>query len=826
MSVAFASRLQDGAQPLDFGLRRAKFVIPPAPRRYWPRADLVQRLAAIVDPNGSKPEVAVVSAPVGWGKTTFVAAAARERPAGTTAWCTLDRDDNDPREFAVSILEAILANREANERERSINVDAAGADPLRDAMRVIAGGPPTMLVLDECEHIGLEHNHATIGRLIRQAPPNLALVLVTNRDVHLSTRGIDRVHAIRSADVAFSIAELRQIFADEGFTTADQTVRTFSEWTEGAATAVAFAVTASRDARDRERIEAAALRSDVSAHVVLFGRILDRLPHEQRAVLVSSSIVDVVSGDLAADITGLPDAPALLQELVRSDLFFDPIPGCPNWYRHRHPTRELLLAQLRHERHELADLYRIAAQWFASVEPARALTCAIHAADWPLVCELVRPRWISATLDEVDAGLRMVPHVPDDVERNAETALVAAAIELEDGNASAAQEWLSELGGVAIEPAGEFALFEVLLRLRIARDASCPDDIRGACALLEEWCEAEPAASWPRDVRLLAMRARAEAALIDGDFASAAALLEVASTEGLVHGRERQVANATASLAVLTALGGRLRRAAAMVEELGDAWFAGSDVSRGVRALAQAICAYHADDLSLAQLAVSEARAALRPGVYRDVVLSLTRARIALSVGDTASAARLRTRASLSGSPALVALATTALALPGADDPVVRTTHPYAVACADLEVAVSSYEARRLDDAWAALEHALTLSERNCYRRILLDSEFDVRALLGDYIAQARPFGHLAWQLLQRLPVDGEDGSAPIVETLTERELAVLRHLPTMKSNREIAGEMYFSVNTVKTHLKSIYRKLGVNRRREAVEVARARSLL
>jgi LuxR family maltose regulon positive regulatory protein len=47
-----------------------------------------------------------------------------------------------------------------------------------------------------------------------------------------------------------------------------------------------------------------------------------------------------------------------------------------------------------------------------------------------------------------------------------------------------------------------------------------------------------------------------------------------------------------------------------------------------------------------------------------------------------------------------------------------------------------------------------------------------------------------------------------------------------MKSNREIAAEMYFSVNTVKTHLKSVYRKLGVNRRRAAVEEARARSLL
>jgi LuxR family transcriptional regulator, maltose regulon positive regulatory protein len=61
---------------------------------------------------------------------------------------------------------------------------------------------------------------------------------------------------------------------------------------------------------------------------------------------------------------------------------------------------------------------------------------------------------------------------------------------------------------------------------------------------------------------------------------------------------------------------------------------------------------------------------------------------------------------------------------------------------------------------------------------------------------------------------------------LTERELTVLRYLPTMLSNREIALEMFFSINTVKTHLKSIYRKLDVDRRRDAVDRARALSLI
>ena len=54
----------------------------------------------------------------------------------------------------------------------------------------------------------------------------------------------------------------------------------------------------------------------------------------------------------------------------------------------------------------------------------------------------------------------------------------------------------------------------------------------------------------------------------------------------------------------------------------------------------------------------------------------------------------------------------------------------------------------------------------------------------------------------------------------------MLRYLPTMMSNVEIAGELFVTSNTVKTHLKSIYRKLGVARRRDAVERARALQLL
>ena len=63
-------------------------------------------------------------------------------------------------------------------------------------------------------------------------------------------------------------------------------------------------------------------------------------------------------------------------------------------------------------------------------------------------------------------------------------------------------------------------------------------------------------------------------------------------------------------------------------------------------------------------------------------------------------------------------------------------------------------------------------------------------------------------------------------DMLTDREQAVLRLMTTSMSTAEIAAELCLSVNTVKTHLAAIYRKLSVGRRREAVLRARELELL
>ncbi|MFB7174027.1 LuxR C-terminal-related transcriptional regulator [Streptomyces sp. NPDC056254] len=70
------------------------------------------------------------------------------------------------------------------------------------------------------------------------------------------------------------------------------------------------------------------------------------------------------------------------------------------------------------------------------------------------------------------------------------------------------------------------------------------------------------------------------------------------------------------------------------------------------------------------------------------------------------------------------------------------------------------------------------------------------------------------------------EGPPPVVEPLSARETEVLRQAARMLSTEEIAAELYVSANTVKTHLKSIYRKLGVARRSDAVHRAQDLGLL
>ena len=68
--------------------------------------------------------------------------------------------------------------------------------------------------------------------------------------------------------------------------------------------------------------------------------------------------------------------------------------------------------------------------------------------------------------------------------------------------------------------------------------------------------------------------------------------------------------------------------------------------------------------------------------------------------------------------------------------------------------------------------------------------------------------------------------SPPLIEPLSEREMEVLRLLPSSLSRTDIARQLYVSVNTIRSHVKNIYQKLDVHNRQDAIERGKELGLL
>ena len=220
--------------------------------------------------------------------------------------------------------------------------------------------------------------------------------------------------------------------------------------------------------------------------------------------------------------------------------------------------------------------------------------------------------------------------------------------------------------------------------------------------------------------------------------------------------------------------------------------------------------------------------------------LAANEAELQLTAGDTEPAALATLRTHESGSePAAVALARQQLA---EDDPAgtVSTLSPFldgTMPAADLATRIrawllhaqASHVLDDVDQAAASLRQAVELAEPEEHRRIFLDAGAPGRALVARY----RDWIDVSWPFLDELALASLDPAPTVVsampvliEALSERERAVLRYLPTLLTFVEIASELYISVNTTKSHVRHIYRKLGVVGRRDAVRRARQLQLL
>ena len=140
--------------------------------------------------------------------------------------------------------------------------------------------------------------------------------------------------------------------------------------------------------------------------------------------------------------------------------------------------------------------------------------------------------------------------------------------------------------------------------------------------------------------------------------------------------------------------------------------------------------------------------------------------------------------------------------------------------------------------ALASLERALTLAEPEGYVRIFVDEGPAMAELLTRMIASRESWAPGVEAYIHMLLAALAEASAiqgptqqgispePSVEPLSDREREVMRLLGTELKGPEIARELFISLNTLRTHTKSIFGKLGVNNRRAAIRRARELDLL
>jgi LuxR family maltose regulon positive regulatory protein len=302
---------------------------------------------------------------------------------------------------------------------------------------------------------------------------------------------------------------------------------------------------------------------------------------------------------------------------------------------------------------------------------------------------------------------------------------------------------------------------------------------------------------------------------------------------------------AIAALAWVRVDEGDLEEGRAFARSVEDgAWSYDSKVPDGVLSLLQARLFASQGRLELARSALRAMPGDLRPGreswLQRAHVLA--EARLLLAQGSPHEAAEVARGVTGEDQLERDLVIRRALLAEGKQPPALAESSARAARNAPLEVRVDAWLAiteqsvGEGDDVRgeACLEQALRLAAPERLRRPFLEARADVRALLerrslaararwlspGAPLRAERPMDGVAGQERQPSVRLDRAGKGGLVNPLTKKELEVLGHLAELQTTEEIADEMYVSVNTVRSHVRNILRKLGVARRNEAVRRA------
>ena len=323
----------------------------------------------------------------------------------------------------------------------------------------------------------------------------------------------------------------------------------------------------------------------------------------------------------------------------------------------------------------------------------------------------------------------------------------------------------------------------------------------------------EPAAPVDPAARCLAAIAAAQVALDRDDLVGAARLLDDAEplvVAPLPGEPDLEVLLATARARVALAEGD-VERARDLVRLVRDKY----ETDGPVLSALDFDTALRAGDLALAAKVLEPADGAAGPaGPASRPDQGAARARLLLAQGDPAAALGVALEAARDDQDGAEGAA-----------PRPRPTRRDRVA-ALLAAVVAARRAASDGEAAKLLEEALAIAEPHDLYRPFLDAGGGVHSSIALLIAPASPVAGFAARVHERFVTQPSSRAAGAgngpgeheASALTSSELAVLRLLRSYMSNQDIADTLFLSVNTVKTHLRSVYYKLGVSSRREAVE--------
>ncbi|MET8567146.1 LuxR C-terminal-related transcriptional regulator [Streptomyces sp. NPDC004783] len=749
---------------------------------------------------------------------------------------------------------------------------------------------PVVLVLDEYDRMTAPQVAQELEFVLRHAGRGLRLVLVTRTEPLLPLhryRAAGELTEIRGAELAFTPGEAGALLELHGLRLPAHATSALVERTRGWAAGLRLSALAARESTDPERYlkEFEADHSTVADF--LLAEVLKGRTEETQDLLLRVSVLDRFCPGLADALTLRTDAAPLLAGLHRENAFIERLGH--SWYRLHPLFREILRAHLRERMPGVEpELHRRAARWLRrSGFLPETLAHAAAGGDWDLAAgALVDDLAIgqlftglrSDDLTELFAG--MGPEAGSPASDVVRAARALARRDLGHGLARlrGARERLPD-DAPDLAPV---RLSCTLLEALAARLTGCPARAEEAAAASEELVRELPAPLLGKHPELTALLLThvGSARLWDGRFEDARAVLTTAA--GTPGGAATVLprVEAMGHLALLDYLNGWLgraeRKAMAAVSE-GERAGLPRPPGAGIGRLVLAAVAVDRHELDRARTLLDET--ARLPAREHDPVPTAGRAiavsRLLLDSGEAGaaveaadpavpaavaspwaqghaalvrSAARLaedrpdeasRILRGFSGDQPVCAVEAAALQIAAGRPRAavelldsIRTegrTGPVVSVGAALVKARAATEAGDEATARRLVARALLDARRERLRRPFLRAGEWLRPMLA-----TDPLHELAegWLVAEPSRRRGErprpePGPPPLVAVeLSGRERDVLRRLARMMSTEEIAADLYVSVNTVKTHLKSAYRKLGVNRRNEAVRRARGLGLL